>query len=102
LTDGVKVDGIYKSHLRDISIVEFQVARTIYCKRKHGCLALCKTCLPLVEAAKLVESSGVIPLKVLFCSQFQSKGYKTDKAIRRFMHLPVVILKVKGKVHCTF
>ncbi len=94
LTDGVKVDGIYKSHLRDISIVEFQVARTIYCKRKHGSLALFKACLPLVEAAKRVESSCVIPLKHLFCSQFQTKGHKSDKAICRFMQLPIVILKV--------
>ena len=79
LNDDIKVDGIYISHLRDISIVEFQVGRTMYCRRKHGCVALCKTCLPLVEAAKLVKSSGVIPLKHLFCSQFQSKGYKSDK-----------------------
>ena len=62
-------------------------------------MSLCKTCLPLVEAAKLVESNGVIPLKHLFCSQFQSKGYKSDKAIRRFMQLPIVILKVKGTLH---
>lgn len=62
-------------------------------------MSLCKTCLPLVEAAKLVESNGVIPLKHLFCSQFQPKGYKSDKAIRRFMQLPIVILKVKGTLH---
>jgi benzoyl-CoA reductase/2-hydroxyglutaryl-CoA dehydratase subunit BcrC/BadD/HgdB len=55
--------------------------------------------LPLVETAKLVERSGVIPLKVMFCSPFQSKGYKSDKAIRQFMQLPVVILKVKGTLH---
>ena len=99
LTDGVKVNDIYKSHLRDISIVEFQVARSIYCQKKHGCMSLCKTCLPLVEAAKLVESNGVIPLKHLFCSQFQSKGYKSDKVISRFMQLPIAILKVKGTLH---
>ena len=34
--------------------------------------------------------------KHLFCSQFQTKGYK---AIRRFMQLPIVILKVKGTLH---
>ena len=99
MTDDVKVNGIYKSHLQDMSNVEFQVARSIYCKRKHGCLSLCKTCFPLVEAANLVESSGVIPLKHLFCSQFQSKGCKSDKANRRFMQLSIVILKVKGRLH---
>ena len=55
--------------------------------------------MPLVESAKRVESSGVIPLKHLFCSQFQTKGYKSDKAIHQFMQLPIVILKVKGTLH---
>ena len=59
-------------------------------------MSLCKTWLPLVQSAKLVESNGVIPLKHLFCSQFQHKGYKSDKAIGRFMQLPIVTLKVKG------
>lgn len=60
---------------------------------------LCKTCLPLVEAAKPVEISGVIPLKKLFCCQFDSKAYKSDKAICQFMQLPIVLLKLKGILH---
>lgn len=56
-------------------------------------------CLPLIEVAKQVEIQGVGSLKSLFCSQFGSKAYKSDKAIRRFMQLPVVVLKLKGTLY---
>jgi len=44
-----------------------------------------------MKAAKQVETQGVVPLKRLYCSQFVSKAYQCDKAVRRLMQLPVVV-----------
>ena len=95
----MKVEGMHISLITDLSLAEFQIARKMYCQEKHGWPLLCRMCLPLIEVAKQVEIQGVGSLKSLFCSQFGSKAYKSDKAIRRFMQLPVVVLKLNGTLY---
>ena len=100
LTDDVKVEGMHISLIRDLSLAEFQIARKMYCQEKHGCPLHCRMCSPLIEVAKQIEIQGVVSLKSLFCSQFGSKAlYKSDKAVRRFMQLPVVVLKLNGTLY---
>ena len=99
MTDDVKVEGMNTSLITDLSLAEFQIARKMYRQEKHGWPLLCRMCLPLIEVAKQVEIQGVGSLKSLFCSQFGSKTYKSDKAIRRFMQLPVVVLKLNGTLY---
>lgn len=99
LTDDVKDGEMHVSRLKDLSLAEFQLARKMYCQEQHGCPLSCKMRVPLIEAAKQVETQGVVPLKRLYCSQFVSKAYKCDKAVRRLMQLPVVVLKLKGTLY---
>ena len=101
LTDNISCGGAYVSHIKDMSLSEFQVARKLYCQHQHvPSLPLkCDTCLPLINAAKEVECQQIVKLRTLFCNHFKSSSYKTDKAIRRLMQLPVVVLKVKGTLY---
>ena len=89
LTNNISRGGAYISHIKDMSLSESQAARKLYCQHHHvpSCL---DTCLPLVNAAKEIECQCIVKLQTLFCNHFKFSLYKTDKAIRRLMQLPVV------------
>ena len=64
----------YVSHIKDMSLSEFQIARKLYCQQ-HDVPSLplkCKTGLPLINAAKEVECKQIVKLRTLFCNHFKS------------------------------
>ena len=88
-------DGIHYSLITDLTLKEFIVAREDHCARNH--LVSCKECTNLTDAAKQIDDSGIVPLRSLFASHFLSPGakYKSDKAIRRILQLPVAIFSLE-------
>ena len=88
-------DGIYYSLITDLTLKEFFVARADHCERNHR--VSCKECTNLTDAAKQIDDSGIVPLRSLFASHFLSPGakYKSDKALRRILQLPVAIFPME-------
>ena len=97
LTDSVKkTENLYLSHICDLSLAEFIVARKEYCRIKHG-QSKCNLCAPLITFANELLEQGVVPLAECFRKIF-SQEYKSDKAIRRIMQLPIVVFRVNQKL----
>ena len=91
------VNGRYESNLKDFSLNEFLSVRKAFCERHHRSRN-CEECCKLISAAHYLIEKGLVSLKDLFVSQFPVSGkYKTDKAVRRIMHLPTVIFPLELK-----
>lgn len=84
------------SHIRDLSLAEFIVARKEYCRIKHS-QSKCNLCAPLITFANELLEHGVVPLSECFRKIF-SQEYKSEKAIRRIMQLPIVVFRVNQKL----
>lgn len=71
------------------------MARADHCERNHR--VSCKECTNLTDAAKQIDDSGIVPLRSLFAFHFLSPGakYKSDKALRRILQLPVAIFPME-------
>ena len=88
-------NGLYCSLITDLSLNEIMIARNYHCETNH--LGSCIECGRLISAAKQINDSDIVPLKTLFTSHFLAPNakYKSDKAIRRILQLPVVIFPVE-------
>lgn len=88
-------EGLYHSQITDLSLKEFVMARRDHCQRNHS--VSCGECKSLIAAAEQIDESGIVPLRSLFTSHFLAPNvkYKSDKAIRRMMQLPVAIFPVE-------
>lgn len=99
LSKNYKVGKIYISHMKDLTLEEFVEARQIHCSLKsHSPSCYCNS---LIEAAKEVIKSGICQLSSLYNSCFNQLQYKSDKAVRQLMQLPVVIFPIKSKLFVT-
>lgn len=92
LTKCKVADGTYVSMIEDMTLEEFIDIRQLYCENNHA--KPCSECRNLVAAAKEILKSLVVDLKTLFLEHFTIVSYKTDKAVRRIMQLPVVVIRV--------
>ena len=100
LTIDIKItDNLYLSHIQDLSLDEFVVARRAYCQRTHNKLN-CSQCMPLIKFAVEIIEHSVVLLSVCFRKCFNS-AYKSDKAIRRIVQLPVAVFRVNEKLFVT-
>jgi len=100
LTDGCKVtEDMYFTHLKDITLKEYIVAVKKYCSVFHMAQE-CSRCEPVLKVAGEVMDSGIVPLSALYRKYFRSI-YKSDKAIRRVIQLPVVIFRAFGQLFVT-
>ena len=98
LTDGVKKsDDLYLSHISDLSLKEFVAGREMYCQKIHNQLN-CRQCTSLITFAKELSKHGLVPLSESFRKCFDCK-YKSDKAIRRLMQLPIAVFRIKDKLY---
>lgn len=88
-------EGLYHSQITDLSLKEFVMARRDHCQRNHS--VSCGECKSLIAAAEQIDESGIVPLRSLFTSHFLAPNvkYKSDKAIRRMMQLPVAIFPME-------
>lgn len=90
-----KDDGLYQSLMDNISLVEFSSVKLLYCKANHK--VNCTECKTLAESAIYISECGVTSLRTVFCKYFPKSKYISNKAVRRFMQLPVLIFDVKNK-----
>lgn len=88
-------EGLYYSQITDFSLKEFVMARRDHCERNHS--VSCGESKSLIAAAEQLNESGIVPLKILFTAHFLAPNakYKSDRAIRRMMQMPVVIFPVQ-------
>lgn len=100
LTDGCKVtEDMYVTHLKDIKLNEYVVAVKKYCSIFHVAQE-CSKCELILKVAGDLMDSGIVPLPALYRKHFRST-YKSDKAIRRVIQLPVVIFRAFGQLFVT-
>lgn len=101
LSDVSAVNGCYISKIKDLSLRDFVVARQEYCHQYH--FQGCTECLKLISAAKCLISEKVVKVQSIFVEHFLKKGskYKTDKAVKRLLQLPVIVFPVKEKERVT-
>ena len=100
LTDRCKVtEYMYVTHLKDIKLNEYVVAVKKYCSIFHVAQE-CSKCELILKVAGDLMNSGIVPLPALYRKHFRST-YKSDKAIRRVIQLPVVIFRAFGQLFVT-
>lgn len=91
----VPINGRYDSLLKDFDLHDFIVIRKAFCNKHHQ-LENCENCGKMISAAQYLSTKGVVTLKDLYVLHFPINGkYKTDKAVKRIMHLPVVIFPLQ-------
>ena len=96
LSQDYKVGNMYISHMKDLTLDEFVKARQIHCDL-HGHASNCY-CKSLINAAREIINAGICQLALLYKKYFNQFQYKSDKAVRQFMQLPVAIFPVKSKL----
>lgn len=96
LSDVSSVEGCYTSKIK-MSLSEFIFVRQEYCRENHS--NDCLECPKLTTAASCIMTEKVVQLKNIYDEIFLNQGsrYKTDKAIKRLMQLPVIIFPVKNQ-----
>lgn len=100
LTDNIKItDNLYLSRIQDLSLDEFVAARRMYCQITHNHLN-CSQCMPLIKFALQIIEHSVVLLSACFRKCF-SGAYKSDKAIRRIVQLPVAVFRANEKLFVT-
>ena len=97
LSEVSAVNGCYTSKINDLSLNDFVVARQEYCNMYH--FQGCTECPKLISAAKCIISEKVVKLQSVFVESFLNKGskYKTDKAVKRLLQLPVIVFPLQEK-----
>ncbi len=99
LTSECKVnDDMYVTLVKDLNLEEFIFSLKCYCSLYHK--AGCGKCQSVLNASSCVFKQGVVPLATLYREHFKCK-YKSDKAIRRIIQLPVVIFRAFGQLFVT-
>ena len=93
--DKFSSNGMYISLMTSVNLSEYVTYRTEYCKRYHK--EMCIECKTLVQAATYILKDGIVKVSDVFkiFSSTTACKYKSDKAVRRLMQLPVVIFKLK-------
>ncbi|CAB4005888.1 Hypothetical predicted protein [Paramuricea clavata] len=82
-----------------MSLAEFIVAVKRHCSDIHSD-RICVTCKPVVIAANEIAKKGIVPLSALYRQCFGTV-YKSDKAIRRIIQLPVIIFRSFNQLFVT-
>lgn len=75
------------------TLVEFVSFRTRYCQQHHS--VSCKECYVLIEIANYIQDKGIVKVSDLYHKLFPSNKYKSDKAVRRLLQLPVAIFRLE-------
>ena len=75
------------------TLVEFVSFRTRYCQQHHS--VSCKECYVLIEIANYIQDKGIVKVSDLYHKFFPSNKYKSDKAVRRLLQLPVAIFALE-------
>lgn len=99
LSQDYKVDNMYISHVKDLTLKEFKRGRKIYCHLQgHERQCYCRS---LINAAEEIERQNIFQLALVYQKHFNHRQYKSDKAVRQLMQLPVAIFPIKNKLFVT-
>ena len=99
LSQDYKFDNIYISHVKDLTLEEFIKARKIYCRLQgHGQQCYCRS---LINAAEEIHLHNICQMAFVYKKHFNHLQYKSDKAVRQLMQLPVVVFPIKNKLFIT-
>lgn len=84
--------------VKDLNLEEFIFLLKCYCSLYHqpGCVK----CRSVLNASLCLIKQGIVPLATLYREHFNCK-YKSDKAIRRIIQLPVVIFRAFEQLFVT-
>ena len=58
------------SHINDLSLEEFIIARLEYCQETHNKTGDCDKCLPLINVSKELIVSSILPLSECYRKHF--------------------------------
>jgi hypothetical protein len=82
-------------------LTEYVLAKKAKCKEIHkGCNA-CSKCSPLIDAAYVVLNEGTVSLPYLWNRFSPNIPYKSGKAKRKILQMPVCALNVSGAIYIT-
>ena len=99
LTSQCKVNNdMYVTLVKDLTLEEFIFSLKFYCSLYHK--AGCVKCQSALNTSSCLIKHGIVPLATLYREHFKS-NYKSDKAIRRVIQLPVVIFRAFGQLFVT-
>ena len=90
-TDKNYQDGLYISQVNTVSLKEYVMYKSEYCRRYHT--SKCSECGNLINMAAHIDNEGILKVSEVYKKQFPKSKYQSDKVVRRLMQLPVVILK---------
>ena len=79
-----------------ISLEEFVSYRLTNCQQHHR--SGCQECCVLVNIAKHIIGEGIAKVSIIYHKFFPDNKYKSDKAVRRLLQLPVAIFKIESQI----
>ena len=85
--------GLYISRMNAVCLEEYSAYQADYCMRYHK--KHCSACPPLMNIASHIVQEGIVKVSEVYKREFPATKYQSDKAVRRLMQLPVVILKLE-------
>ena len=89
-------ESLYISKVNMISLEEFVLYRLTYCQQHHR--SSCQECYVLVNIAKHIIEEGIAKVSIIYHKFFPDHKYKSDKAVRRILQLPVAIFKIESQI----
>ena len=96
-------NSLYISKLNSFTLVEFVSFRRRHCQQHHS--VSCKECSILIEIANYIKDKGIVKVSDLYHKFFPGNKYKSDKAVRRLLQLPVAIFALErylgSRLHVT-
>lgn len=100
LTVGRKLNAdTFVTCIKDMTLDEYSVAVKRYCNDCHR-VRSCSKCKPVLEAINEIGEKGIVPLSTVYRKCFGSV-YKSDKAVRRIIQLPVIIFRCFDQLFVT-
>lgn len=89
-------NGTRKSIMEGLSLAEYIMAKEAKCSQEH---TNCLNCSSLVNSAKTVLERKIVPLSALWTKCFHDTPYDSEKAQRRLLQMPLVAVKVNGRMY---
>ena len=84
-----------------LSLTEYLLAKKVKCKEIHKDCNACPKRSPLIDAAYVVLNKGPVSLPYLWNRFFPNIPYKSGKAKRKILQMPVCALNVSGAIYIT-
>ena len=81
---------MYTTNFRNLSLLEYMEAHSIYCTSKHK--QPCTECTAMFSIANSIVNDGYAKLSLTFKAAFPSSTYKADIARQKVLQMPLVCI----------